>query len=145
VVTSAWVVAAQPDGSFQRERLFGHTAVHYFGWVSGIVAGVLAPPLDATVVRLDAVSPAFFLGLMFTEIRARRRAAVAALAATMTVALIPGTATGVPILVASAATLLGLARAPRSLSTAPSCGTVTCRKRPSAADHARRVRRRGRG
>jgi predicted branched-subunit amino acid permease len=108
VVTSAWVMAAQPDGSFQRERLIGHTAIHYVGWVAGTVAGVLAPPLDANAFGLDAVFPAFFLGLLFAEIRDRRRAAVAVLASAITLALIPATAPGVPVLVASTATLLGL-------------------------------------
>lgn len=108
VVTSAWVMAVQPDGSFQRERLIGHAAIHYVGWVTGTVAGVLAPPLDAHALGLDAVFPAFFLGLLLAEIRDRRRAAVAMLAAAIALALIPATPPGVPVLVASAATLLGL-------------------------------------
>ena len=108
VVTSAWVMAAEPDGSFQRERLIGHTAIHYVGWVSGTVAGVLAPRLDANALGLDAVFPAFFLGLLFAEIRDRRRLAVALLGAAIALALVPATPPGVPVLVASAATLIGL-------------------------------------
>lgn len=108
VVTSAWVMAAQPDGSFQRQRLIGHAAIHYVGWVTGTVAGVLAPPLDANALGLDAVFPAFFLGLLLAEIRDRRRAGVAVLAAVIALALVPATPPGVPVLVASAATLIGL-------------------------------------
>ncbi|SFE32703.1 Predicted branched-chain amino acid permease (azaleucine resistance) [Blastococcus tunisiensis] len=108
VVTSAWVLAAEPGGSFQRERLIGHAAIHYAGWVSGTVAGVLAPPLDANALGLDAVFPAFFLGLLFAEIRDRRRATVALLGGAIALALVPATPPGVPALVASAATLIGL-------------------------------------
>lgn len=110
VVTSAWVLAAQPDGTFQRERLLAHTAIYYIGWVTGTVVGVLAPPLDADALGLDAVFPAFFLGLLFAEIRDRRRAGVAALGAAIALALVPVTPAGVPVMMASAATLIGLRR-----------------------------------
>lgn len=108
VVTSAWVMAAQPDGTFQRQRLIAHTAIHYGGWAVGTVVGVLAPPLDAYALGLDAVFPAFFLGLLIAEMRDPRRARVALLGAGIALALVPVTPPGAPVLLASAATLVGL-------------------------------------
>lgn len=110
VVTSAWVMAVQPDGTFQRQRLIAHAAIHYGGWVVGTVVGVLAPPLDAYALGLDAVFPAFFLGLLIAEIRDPRRARVALLGAGIALALVPVTPAGVPVVLASAATLVGLRR-----------------------------------
>ena len=109
VVDSSWAMAARGDGRFDRSYLFGHTGVQYVAWVLGTAAGVALPGLDALALGLDAVFPAFFLTLLVGELRDRRRLAVAALAGLIALALVPVTPPGVPVLVAGAAALLGLA------------------------------------
>ena len=110
VVDSSWVMAARGDGSFDRSYLFGHTAVQYVSWVAGSVLGVVVPSLDARALGLDAVFPAFFLALLMNEVKDLRRARVALGGAVLALALVPVAPPGVPVLVASAAALVGLRR-----------------------------------
>jgi predicted branched-subunit amino acid permease len=113
VVDSSWAMSARGDGRFDREYLFGHTAVQYAAWVLGTSVGVLVPALDARAFGLDAVFPAFFLTLVVAEVRGdRRRLGVAAGGAAIALALVPVAPPGVPVLVASAAALVGLRRRP---------------------------------
>lgn len=109
-VDSSWTMAARGDGSFDRDYLFGHTGVQYVGWFAGTVAGVLAPALDARALGLDAVFPAFFLALLFTELRDRRRRAVALAGTVIALALVPVAPPGLPVLIAGTAALVGLRR-----------------------------------
>ena len=111
VVDSSWVMAARGDGSFDRSYLFGHTGVQYVGWVAGTVLGVVVPSLDARALGLDAVFPAFFLALLIAEVKDGLRAGVALGGALLALALVPFAPPGVPVLVASAAALVGLRRA----------------------------------
>lgn len=110
VVDSSWVMAARGDGSFDRSYLFGHTGVQYVGWVVGTVLGVVVPSLDARALGLDAVFPAFFLALLVTEVKDGLRAGVALGGAVLAMVLVPFAPPGVPVLVASAAALVGLRR-----------------------------------
>ena len=110
VVDSSWVMAQRADGRFDRSYLFGHTGVQYVAWVAGTLAGVLLPGLDARALGLDAVFPAFFLSLLVNEARDARRITVALGGAVLALALVPVAPPGVPVLVASAAALVGLRR-----------------------------------
>lgn len=110
VVDSSWVMAARGDGSFDRSYLFGHTGVQYVSWVVGSVLGVVVPSLDARALGLDAVFPAFFLALLLNEVKDPLRARVALVGAGLALALVPVAPPGVPVLVASAAALIGLRR-----------------------------------
>ena len=110
VVDSSWVMAARGDGSFDRAYLFGHTGVQYVSWFVGSVLGVLSPSLDARALGLDAVFPAFFLALLLNEVKDPQRARVALGGAVLALALVPVAPPGVPVLVASAAALVGLRR-----------------------------------
>ena len=110
VVDSSWAMAARGDGTFERSYLFGHTGVQYLAWVAGTVLGVAVPGLDTRALGLDAVFPAFFVVLLAAELRDRRRIGVAGAGAVLALALVPFTAPGVPVLVASAAALVGLQR-----------------------------------
>lgn len=110
VVDSSWAMAARGDGGFDRLYLFGHTGVQYLAWVLGTVAGVVSPSLDARALGLDAVFPAFFLAILANELRDRRRLGVAGAGAALALLLVPVTPPGVPVLVASAAALVGLRR-----------------------------------
>jgi predicted branched-subunit amino acid permease len=92
--------------------MFGSTAIQYTTWVSGTVLGVVAGSAlgDPRTLGLDAIYPAFFLALMIAEIRSGRALGVAALGALIAFALVPVAPAGVPVLVASLASLLGLIR-----------------------------------
>lgn len=108
VVDSSWAMAARGDGRFDREYLFGHTAVQYVAWVVGTVAGVVVPSLDARALGLDAVFPAFFLAILAGELRDRRRVGVAGAGALIALILVPVAPAGIPVLVAASAALVGL-------------------------------------
>ncbi len=112
VVDASWALAADGEGGFDRHVLFGSTAVQYVMWVSGTVVGVIGGSAlgDPKNLGLDAIYPAFFLALMIAEIRSGRALGVAAAGALIAFALIPVTPAGVPVLVASLASLLGLIR-----------------------------------
>ncbi len=109
-VDSSWALSARGDGTFDREYLFGHSGVQYLCWLTGTVIGVAAPGLDTRALGLDAVFPAFFLALLLGEVTDRLRLGVALTGAVLAVALVPLAPAGVPVLVASAAALVGLRR-----------------------------------
>ncbi len=112
VVDASWALASRGDGSFDRWLLFGASAPQYVAWQVGTIAGALGGDLlgDPDALGLDAVYPAFFLGLLLAEVRTRRAAGVALLGAGIAVALVPIAPAGVPVLAASVAALAGLTR-----------------------------------
>lgn len=112
VVDSSWALANRGDGTFDRWLLFGTTLPQYLTWVSGTVVGCFASSLvaDTEALGLDAIFPTFFLALVMLELRNRRARPVAAAGALVALALVPVTPPGVPVLAASAATLLALRR-----------------------------------
>jgi predicted branched-subunit amino acid permease len=112
VVDASWALAADGEGGFDRHVLFGSTAIQYVTWVSGTVAGVIGGSAlgDPRTLGLDAIYPAFFVALMIAEIRSGRALGVAAAGALIAFVLIPIAPAGVPVLVASLASLLGLVR-----------------------------------
>jgi len=116
VVDASWALAADGDGNFDRHVLFGSSAVQYAAWVTGTVVGVVGGEAlgDPQTYGLDAIYPAFFLSLMIAEIRGGRALGVAAAGALIAFVLIPLTPAGVPVLVASLASLLGLIRRERA-------------------------------
>jgi predicted branched-subunit amino acid permease len=112
VVDASWALAADGEGGFDRHILFGSTAIQYVTWVSGTVVGVLAGSAlgDPETYGLDAIYPAFFASLLIAELRNGRAAGVAAAGALIALVLIPLVPAGVPVLVASLASLIGLTR-----------------------------------
>jgi 4-azaleucine resistance transporter AzlC len=113
IVDESWVVSRRPDGRYDRRILIGAGAVLYVVWVTGTAVGVLVGDAiaDPETLGLDAAFPALFLALLVPQISSRRALAVAALAAVIALVVIPFTPAGVPIIVASAACLLGWRRA----------------------------------
>ena len=79
-------------------------------WLAGTVAGALAGDLIGDVERfgLDALFPTFFIGILIAELGEPRARVAAALGAAIALALVPFAPPGVPVLVASAAALVGL-------------------------------------
>ncbi len=110
VVDASWAMANRGDGHFDRWFLFGATTLQYAGWQIGTVVGVFGGSLigDTDALGLDAVYPAFFLTLLFAELRDRRSRGVALAGAAIALALVPFTPAGVPVLAASAAAIVGL-------------------------------------
>jgi 4-azaleucine resistance transporter AzlC len=114
MVDASWALANRGDGTFDREVMLGATIPQAICWWSGTAIGVFAGSLlgDPQALGLDAIFPAFFLGLLLAEIRESRRArAVAATGAVLALVLTPLLPAGLPILIASTAALLGLRRA----------------------------------
>jgi 4-azaleucine resistance transporter AzlC len=109
VVDASLILARTGEASYGVKRLIGATLPQYVGWTLGTVAGVLAGASipDPKSLGLDALFPAFFLVLVWTELNTRP-ARVTALAATVTaVVLIPVAPPGIPVVAASLAVLVG--------------------------------------
>jgi 4-azaleucine resistance transporter AzlC len=109
VVDASLILARTGEASYGVKRLIGATLPQYLGWTFGSVGGVLAGASipDPKSLGLDALFPAFFLVLVWTELNTRP-ARVTALAATVTaVVLIPVAPPGIPVVAASLAVLVG--------------------------------------
>jgi 4-azaleucine resistance transporter AzlC len=111
LVDESWAVS-QAEGRFDIRRMLGAGMVLYAGWLGGTVVGVVAGGSlgDPATLGLDAAFPALFLALLVPQLSSRRALATALIAACVAFALIPFTPAGVPIIVASAACLLGWRR-----------------------------------
>ena len=112
VVDESWAIAARGDGTFEPARLMGAGVVLWLAWVSGTVVGVIGGDAlgDPAALGLDAAFPALFLALLVGQLTSGRAAGAAAAGALIAVALTPFTPTGVPIIAAASAALIGLAR-----------------------------------
>ncbi len=112
VVDASWVHANRGDGTFDRWLLFGSTAPQYVSWSAGTAVGALAGDgfFDPERLGLDAIFPAFFVVLLIGELKSPRTRWVALVGGAIALALVPFAPPGIPILVASAAALLGLVR-----------------------------------
>ncbi len=110
VVDASWAMAADGEGGFDRHYLFGATAVQYVAWVAGTVVGALWGSVlgDPQALGMDVIYPAFFLGLLFPELRTGQARGVAAAGALIALALVPVAPPGVPVLVAACAALTGV-------------------------------------
>jgi 4-azaleucine resistance transporter AzlC len=110
VVDASWALSVREDGSFDRWLLFGSSAIQYVTWVSGTVIGALGGDSlgDPAALGLDAIYPTFFLALLLEEARSGRAKGVAAAGGLVSLALVPFVPAGVPVLVASLASLAGL-------------------------------------
>lgn len=115
VIDASWALAARGDGSFDRMMLFGSSVIGYVAWTLGTIAGAIWGEKlgDPEALGLDAIFPAFFVALLLLEMKSRRAIGVAALGALIALALVPVAPAGVPVMVASVASLVGLHRQAR--------------------------------
>jgi len=122
VVDSSWAMASRGDGSFDRHFLFGTTVPQYVCWIGGTSLGALGGSFLGDIDRLglDVVYPAFFLSLMFVEMRDRRSRLAALGGGLIALALVPFAPAGIPVLAASLAALIGLRRRAASAQGAAS-------------------------
>jgi 4-azaleucine resistance transporter AzlC len=112
LVDASWALSSRGDGRFDVDFLLGATAIQYPAWVLGTVAGALVGSAIASpdALGLDAVFPAFFLGLLVTELRRPAARPVALAGAGIALVLTPLAPAGIPIIAAALAALLGLRR-----------------------------------
>jgi branched chain amino acid efflux pump len=105
VVDASWAAASTGEGGFDPWYLVGATVPQYPGWVLGTVVGVLAGHAlgDPRSLGLDALFPAFFVALLYEEVRGRRKAVAAGGGAAIALVLTPLTPPGLPILAAALA------------------------------------------
>ena len=105
IVDASWAAAGTGDGTFDPWYMVGATVPQYPGWVLGTIIGVLAGHAlgDPRALGLDALFPAFFVALLFEEVRGRRKVAAAGGGAAIALGLTPLLPAGLPILAAAAA------------------------------------------
>jgi 4-azaleucine resistance transporter AzlC len=110
MVDASWALANRGDGTFDREVMLGATIPQAICWWSGTVIGVLGGTLlgDPAALGLDAIFPAFYLGLLAEEMSDRAALSSAVLGAAIALCLVPFAPPGIPVVAASAAALLGL-------------------------------------
>ena len=109
IVDESWALSGR-SGRFARPVLVGAGLMLYVLWVSStalgtVVGGALGDP-DS--LGLDAAFAALFLALARPYLKGRRALQAAALAAVITLLLIPVVPAGVPMVAAASACLLGL-------------------------------------
>ena len=111
IVDESWALSGR-SGTFEWPILVGAGALLYALWVSSTALGTLVGGAlgDPNALGLDAAFAALFLGLTLPYLRERRAREAAALAAVITIVLIPIAPAGVPIVAAASACLLGLRR-----------------------------------
>jgi 4-azaleucine resistance transporter AzlC len=109
IVDESWALSGR-RGRFEWPILIGSGLVFYVLWVSSTALGTAIGGVleDPNALGLDAAFAALFLALAVPYLRERRARQAAALAAGITLALIPLAPAGVPIVAAAAACLLGL-------------------------------------
>jgi predicted branched-subunit amino acid permease len=116
VVDASWALSSRGDGTFDEHMLIGASAIAYTTWVGGTLVGAIWGDKlgDPNSFGLDAIFPAFFFGLLLNELRSRRARGVAALGTAIALVLVPIAPPGVPVLVASLASLVGLTKRARA-------------------------------
>jgi 4-azaleucine resistance transporter AzlC len=112
VVDESWAFSRRPDGRHDRGVLIGVGLVLYACWVSGTAAGAFGGQAlgDPDSLGLDAAFAALFLALLVLQIKTRPALLAAVLGGTIAFVLIPFTSPGVPIVAATAASLVGWRR-----------------------------------
>jgi predicted branched-subunit amino acid permease len=112
ILTTSWALASRGGGRFDRAFMIGATVPQYLAWTIGTAVGVLSHVVVVDVERLglDVIFPAFFLTLLMRELRSGGRLTIAAtaIAAALAATLVPIAPSGVPVLAACGAALLGL-------------------------------------
>ena len=112
VVDASWALAARGEGGFDREVLLGGTLPQYPGWVLGTAVGVVFGGAlgDPETLGLDAIFPAFFVGLLAAELSRPHAVEAVLIGGAIALALNPLLPPGLPVLLASSAALIGLRR-----------------------------------
>lgn len=112
IVDTSWALAGRGGGAFDRELMLGASLSQYPAWVLGTAAGALCGGVlgDPAALGLDAILPAFLLGLLAAELRRPHATAAALIGGAVALALTPLLPVGLPMLLASVGALIGLHR-----------------------------------
>ena len=112
IVDESWALSGR-SGCFQWPILVGAGLVLYALWVSSTAVGAFVGSTLANPdsLGLDAAFAALFMALTAPYVRGRTAVTASALAAVITVVLIPIAPPGVPFIAAASACLLGLRKA----------------------------------
>lgn len=107
VVDESWALSGGDRGV-----LLGVGGVLWVAWVGGTAVGAVAGQAigDTSNFGLDGAFAALFTALLATQLRSRPRVAVAIVGAAIAAVLIPFTASGIPIIAATAAVVVGVRR-----------------------------------
>jgi 4-azaleucine resistance transporter AzlC len=110
IVDASWALAARGERGFDRELMIGATLPQYPAWVGGTAIGVFGGDAlgDPAALGLDAIFPAFFLGLLAAELSRPRAVAAALIGGAIAIGLTPLLPPGLPVLLASAGSLIAL-------------------------------------
>ena len=116
IVDASWALSSRGEGRFDPSVMLGATLQQYPLWVGGTALGALGGDLigDPQTLGLDAVFPAFFLGLLLGETSTPAGRAAAIGGALIALALMPFAPPGIPVLAASAAAAIALLRKGRA-------------------------------
>ncbi len=108
IVDASWAISSRGDGRFDPAVMVGATIPQYPLWVLGTALGALGGDLvgDPKSLGLDAVFPAFFLGLLLEEMKSGAGRAAALGGAAIALALMPFAPPGIPVLAASVAAVV---------------------------------------
>ena len=111
IVDESWALSGR-SGRFEWPILAGAGLLLYVLWVGATALGAVAGGAleDPDALGFDAAFAVLFLALAAPYLRSRPALQAAALAAAITLLLLPVAPAGVPIVAASAACLLGLRR-----------------------------------
>jgi hypothetical protein len=112
VVDESWALAGGGSARFDRRILLGVGCTLYVAWVGGTAVGALAGQAigNPSKFGLDGAFAALFTALLAAQLRDRTPVAVASAGAAIAALPIPFTAPGAPIIVATAAVLIGWRR-----------------------------------
>lgn len=111
LIDAGWAMSYRGDGRYDVGYMWGVTIANYPMWVGGTAVGVFAGDVigDPGTLGLDALFPAFFLGLLLSDSSSGRRGVGAALLGTaFALSLAPLTPPGVPVMIACLAALIAL-------------------------------------
>jgi predicted branched-subunit amino acid permease len=111
IVDESWALSGR-SGRFEWPILVGAGIFLYVLWVGSTALGTVAGGAleNPNALGLDAAFAVLFLALAAPYLRGRRALRAAALAAVITLVLLPVAPSGVPIVAAASACLLGLRR-----------------------------------
>jgi predicted branched-subunit amino acid permease len=109
-----WAFAHRGDGTYDRRTLLGLGVVVWAVWVVATLIGALVGDAvgDPRRFGLDALFPAMFVAVLMPQVRVRRNAVAAAVAAALALIAVPWVPPGLPILAGTLAVLLGVRRRP---------------------------------
>ena len=109
VVDASLILARTGEARYGVRRLLGATLPQFVGWTLGTVGGVLVGESipDPKALGLDALFPAFFLALVWSELGDRAARVTAVVATLIAAVLIPIAPPGIPVVAASLAVVVG--------------------------------------